>query len=59
MKFQVVLTNLLVHIFTTPSIFHGTTICDHDLKIVEWLDRTDGLLRNVGIYEIMGVATID
>jgi hypothetical protein len=59
MIFQVVMTNLQAHIFTTPSTFHGTTIGNHDLKIVDNTDITHGLLGNVAMNKIVGVSTVD
>jgi hypothetical protein len=35
MRFQVVVTNLETHIFTMPATFHGATIGNHDLEIVD------------------------
>jgi hypothetical protein len=55
----VVLTNLQAHIFATPHTFHGTTIGNHDLKIVDYTDIEHGLLSNMGINKIMGDATIN
>jgi hypothetical protein len=59
MGFQVVVTNLETHIFTTPSTFHGTTIGNHDLEIIDGMDVAMSFLGNVVMNKIMGVATIN
>jgi hypothetical protein len=59
MRFQVVLTNLEMHIFTMPPTFHGTTIGNHDLKIVDDIDIEIGFLRNAMMNKIMGVSTVN
>jgi hypothetical protein len=48
-----------VHIFTTTPTFHGIFIRNHDLKIVDYMDITHGLLRNEVMNKIMGSTTID
>jgi hypothetical protein len=53
------MTNLQVHIFTMTPTFHGTTISNHDLKIIDYMDITQGLLSNVMMNKIMGVSTVD
>jgi hypothetical protein len=35
MGFHVVLTNLETYIFTIPPTFHGSSIGNHDLKVVD------------------------
>jgi len=59
MRFAMVLTNLHEHIFTTPPTFHGFTITNDDLKIVDYMDIAHGLLENVEMNKIMGDATIN
>jgi hypothetical protein len=44
-----------VHIFTTPSTFHGTPIDNHDLEIINWMDITIEFSGNVALNKIMGV----
>ena len=45
------------HIFTTPSTFHGTSISNHDFKIVEDKYVTIDFLGNAAMNKIMGVVT--
>jgi hypothetical protein len=59
MGFQVVVTNLETHIFTTPSTFHGTTIHNHDLEIIDGMDVAMSFLGNAAMNKIMGAATIN
>jgi hypothetical protein len=59
MGFQVVVTNLETHIFTTPSTFHGTTIGNHDLEIIDGMDVAMSFLGNAVMNKIMGAATIN
>ena len=59
MGFQVVVTNLETHIFTTPSTFHETTIGNHDLEIIDGMDATMSFLGNVAMNKIMGASTIN
>jgi hypothetical protein len=59
MGFQVVVTNLETHIFTTPSTFDGTTIGNHDLEIIDGMDVAMSCLGNVAMNKIMGAATIN
>ena len=47
------------HIFTTPSTFHGTTIDNHDLEIIDGMDVAMSFLGNVAMNKIMGAATIN
>jgi hypothetical protein len=59
MIFQVVLTNLETHIFTMPPTFHGTSIGNHDLKIVDCMDIEMGFLSNASMNEIMSATTVN
>jgi hypothetical protein len=59
MGFQVVVTNLETHIFTTPSTFHGTTIGNHDFEIIDGMDVVMSFLVNAEMNKIMGAATIN
>jgi hypothetical protein len=59
MRLQVVVTNLEMHIFTTPSTFHGATIGNHDLEIIDMMDVAMNFLGNVAMNKIMGVSTIN
>ena len=47
------------NIFTTPSTFHGATIANHDLEIIDYLDIAMSFLGNVVMNKIMGAATIN
>jgi hypothetical protein len=55
----VVVTNLETHIFTMPSTFHGTTIGNHDLEIIDGMDVAMSFLGNVTMNKIMGATTIN
>ena len=55
MGFKVILTNLESHIFTSSPTFHGTTIENHDLKIIDGTDVTIEFLGNATMNKIMGV----
>jgi hypothetical protein len=57
--FQVVLTNLEIHIFTTPTTFHGVTINNHDLKIVDDTNIAIDFMGNAMMNKIMGVSTVN
>jgi hypothetical protein len=59
MRFQLVLTNLSVYIFTTPSTFHGTPILNHVLEIINWTNITIDFLGNATMNKIVGAATIN
>jgi hypothetical protein len=59
MRFQVVFTNLEMHIFTTPSTFHGPAIGNHDLEIIDCTDITISFLGNAAMNKIMGASTIN
>jgi hypothetical protein len=59
MRFQVVVTNFEMHIFTMPSTFHGSTIGNHDLEIIDCMDITMSFLGNAAMNKIMGAATIN
>jgi hypothetical protein len=58
MGFQVILTNLESHIFTSSPTFHGTTIRNHDLKIIDDTDVTIELLGNVVMNKVMGATVV-
>jgi hypothetical protein len=55
----VVVTYLEMHIFTMPSTFHGTTIDNHDLEIVDDMDATMSFLGNVAMNKVMDASTIN
>jgi hypothetical protein len=57
--FQRIITNLKAHIFTMTPTFHGTSISNHDLKVVDCMDIEMGLLRNSTVNKVMGVSTVD
>jgi hypothetical protein len=57
MRFQVVVTNLETHIFTTPSTFHGATIGNHDLEIIDGMNVATIFLGNATMNKIMGAYT--
>jgi hypothetical protein len=59
MIFHVVLTNLEKHIFTIPPTFHGPTIDNHDLKVVDYSDIIISFLGDVAMNKIMGVSTVN
>jgi hypothetical protein len=60
MSFQVILTNLEAHIFTTPSTFHGTLIRNHDLEIINLMDiEIDFYLGNATMNKIMVVVVVN
>jgi hypothetical protein len=59
MRFQVVISNLNMYIFTTPTTFHGPTIGYHDLKIIDNKNITIGFLGNVTMNKIMGATTVN
>jgi hypothetical protein len=59
MKFQVILTNLEPHIFTMSPTFHGTSIDNHDLKIIDCTDITIDFLGNAVMKKIMGATTVN
>jgi hypothetical protein len=54
----VILTNLESHIFTLSHTFHGTTIFNHDLKIIDDMDVTIHFLGNVAMNKAMGATTV-
>jgi hypothetical protein len=58
MRFQVVVTNLEMHIFTTPSTFHGASIGNHDLETIDCMDIAMSFLGNAVMSKIMGASTI-
>jgi hypothetical protein len=51
--------NLEMHIFTTPSTFHGPTIDNHDLEIIDDTYITISFLGNATMNKIMGASTIN
>jgi hypothetical protein len=55
----VAVTNLEMHILTTPSTFHGITICNHDLEIIDDMDVAMSFLGNAAMNKIMGASTIN
>jgi hypothetical protein len=59
MTFHVVVANLETHIFTTPSTFHGSTIGNHDLEIIDNMDLAMSFLGNAAMNKIMGASTIN
>jgi hypothetical protein len=58
MGFQAILTNLESQIFTSSPTFHGTTIGNHDWKIIDDTDITIYFLGNAVMNKVMGFATI-
>ena len=42
-----------------PSTFHGTTIGNHDLEIIDDMDVEMSFLGNAAMNKIMGAATIN
>jgi hypothetical protein len=46
------------HIFTSSPTFHGTTIGNHDLKIIEDTDVTIEFLGNVAMNKVVGATTV-
>ena len=54
-----VVTNLETRIFTTPSTFHGPTIGNHDLEIIDCPDIEIIFLGNASMTKIMGASTIN
>jgi hypothetical protein len=42
-----------------PSTFHGTTIGNHDLEIIDGMDVAMSFLGNAAMNKIMGAATIN
>jgi hypothetical protein len=55
----VVVTDLEMFIFIVPSTFHGTTIGNHDLEIVDGMDVAMSFLGNVVMNKIMGASAIN
>jgi hypothetical protein len=55
----VVVTNLETHIFIMPSTFHGATIGNHDLEIIDGMDVAMSFLGNAAMNKIMGASTIN
>jgi hypothetical protein len=48
-----------VKIFPTPTTFHGTSISNHDLKIVDTTNIAIDFLGNVVVNKIMGVSSVN
>jgi hypothetical protein len=42
-----------------PYTFHGTTIGNHDLEIIDGMDVAMSFLGNAGMNKIMGASTIN
>jgi hypothetical protein len=59
MRFQMVVTNLEMHIFTVPSTFHGPTIGNYDLEIIDCMDIEISFLGNGVMNKIMCSCTIN
>ena len=59
MRFEVVVTNLEMHIFTIASTFHRATIGNHDLEIINGMDVAMSFLGNAAMNKIMGASTIN
>jgi hypothetical protein len=59
MGFEVVVTDFETHIFTVPSTFHGTTIGNNNLEIVDGMDVAMGFLGNAAMNKIMGTSNIN
>ena len=53
-----IMTNLESHIFTSSPTFHGTSIGNHDLKIIDDIDVTIDFLGNTTMNKIMGATTV-
>jgi hypothetical protein len=48
-----------VHIFTTTPKFHGTTISNHYLEVIDCMDIAKGILSNLAMNKIMGLVVFD
>jgi hypothetical protein len=59
MGFEVVVTYLETHIFTSPSTFHRATIGNHDLEIINSMDIAVGFLGDAAMNKVVGAATIN
>jgi hypothetical protein len=59
MILQVVLTNLSSNSFTTSPTFHGNSIGNHDLKIIDTMDIEIDFLGNAMMNKIMGAAIVN
>jgi hypothetical protein len=59
MRFEVVVTNLETHIFKRLSTFHGATIDNHDLEIIDDMDVAISFLGNTTMNKIMDASTIN
>jgi hypothetical protein len=49
----------ITRIFTTPPTFHGPTIDNHDLKIIDCTDITISFLGNATMNKIMGASIVN
>jgi hypothetical protein len=58
MRFQLVISNLKMDIFTTPTTFHGTTIGYHDLKIIESMNIEISFVGNATMNKIVGATIV-
>jgi hypothetical protein len=59
MIFHVVLSNLKMYIFITPTTFHGTTIGYHDPKIIDNTNITIDFLGNEAVNKIMSASIVN
>jgi hypothetical protein len=48
-----------MHVFKTPSTFHGPTIDNHDLEIIDCTDIGISFLGNAVMNKIKGSSTIN
>jgi hypothetical protein len=47
------------NIFTTPPTFHGPTIGNHDLKVVDFSNIAISFFGNVAMNKIMGASNVN
>jgi hypothetical protein len=59
MRFQLVMSNLKMDIFTMPTTFHGPTIVYHDLKMIDSPNIAIGFLGNATMNKIVGATTVN
>jgi hypothetical protein len=59
MRFHVVLANLEMHIFTMPPTFHGTSIRNQDLKVIDEKYIEISFLGNAVMNKIMGASIVN
>jgi hypothetical protein len=57
--FQIIITNLQAQIFIVTHAFHGSSIKNHDFKVIENMHIEMGLLSNASMNKFIGVAFID